>query len=197
MIAHTDQGQGRLLHGGPGRLAPRRADQGPARSGDEGIESDMSAERARIAASVRLPRRLRRRARSRSPSRTRASSSSSTTASARRSSASFRKRWPERTINVGIAEQNMVGVGSGLANGGKIPFVSAASCFLTGRALEQIKADVAYTQRQRQARRPVAGRRLRRTRADPSLDRGLRLAAALAQSRDRRRPPIPGRRRRR
>ncbi len=57
----------------------------------------------------------------------------------------FRKRWPERAINVGIAEQNMVGVGSGLANGGKIPFVSAASCFLTARALEQIKADVAYT----------------------------------------------------
>jgi transketolase len=57
----------------------------------------------------------------------------------------FRKRWPERTVNVGIAEQNMVGVGSGLANGGKIPFVSAASCFLTGRALEQIKADIAYT----------------------------------------------------
>ncbi len=59
----------------------------------------------------------------------------------------FRKKWPERTINVGIAEQNMVGVGSGLANGGKIPFVSAASCFLTARALEQIKADVAYTTR--------------------------------------------------
>jgi transketolase len=57
----------------------------------------------------------------------------------------FAKRWPERTINVGIAEQNMVGVGSGLANGGKIPFVSAASCFLAGRALEQIKADVAYS----------------------------------------------------
>jgi transketolase len=59
--------------------------------------------------------------------------------------AGFRKRWPDRTVNVGIAEQNMVGVGSGLANGGKIPFVSAASCFLTARALEQIKADVAYT----------------------------------------------------
>ncbi|MFZ1962707.1 MAG: transketolase C-terminal domain-containing protein [Roseiarcus sp.] len=57
----------------------------------------------------------------------------------------FRKRWPERTINVGIAEQNMVGLSSGLANAGKIPFVSAASCFLTARALEQIKADVAYT----------------------------------------------------
>jgi len=57
----------------------------------------------------------------------------------------FKKRWPERTINVGIAEQNMVGVGAGLANGGKIPFVSCASCFLTGRALEQVKADVAYS----------------------------------------------------
>lgn len=57
----------------------------------------------------------------------------------------FQDRWPERLINVGIAEQNMVGVGAGLANGGKIPFVCAASCFLTGRALEQIKADVAYS----------------------------------------------------
>lgn len=58
----------------------------------------------------------------------------------------FRDRFPDRLINVGIAEQNMVGVGAGLANGGKIPFVCAASCFLTGRALEQIKADVAYSE---------------------------------------------------
>lgn len=57
----------------------------------------------------------------------------------------FRERFPERLINVGIAEQNMIGVGAGLANGGKIPFVSGASCFLTGRALEQIKADCAYS----------------------------------------------------
>ncbi len=57
----------------------------------------------------------------------------------------FKRLYPERLINVGIAEQNMVGVGAGLANGGKIPFVSGASCFLTGRALEQIKADVAYS----------------------------------------------------
>jgi transketolase len=57
----------------------------------------------------------------------------------------FRDKFPERLINVGIAEQNMVGVGAGLANGGKLPFVCAASPFLTGRALEQIKADVAYT----------------------------------------------------
>lgn len=59
----------------------------------------------------------------------------------------FRKAFPDRLINVGIAEQDMVGVAAGLANGGRIPFVSAASCFLTARALEQIKADVAYSNR--------------------------------------------------
>src|SRR6059058_4753289 len=58
----------------------------------------------------------------------------------------FRDEFPDRLINVGIAEQNLVGVGAGLANGGMIPFVSAAAPFLTGRALEQIKADVAYSQ---------------------------------------------------
>ena len=57
----------------------------------------------------------------------------------------FKKAFPDRLINVGIAEQDMVGVAAGLAAGGRIPFVSAASCFLTGRALEQIKADVAYS----------------------------------------------------
>jgi len=57
----------------------------------------------------------------------------------------FRDRFPDRLVNVGIAEQNMVGVGAGLANGGKIPFVSGAACFLTARALEQIKVDVAYS----------------------------------------------------
>lgn len=56
----------------------------------------------------------------------------------------FQKKFPDRLVNVGIAEQVMVGVGAGLANGGKIPFVSAASCFLTSRSLEQVKADVAY-----------------------------------------------------
>lgn len=57
----------------------------------------------------------------------------------------FRRAFPERLVNVGIAEQNMVGVAAGLANGGLRPFVCAASPFLTGRALEQIKADVAYS----------------------------------------------------
>jgi transketolase len=57
----------------------------------------------------------------------------------------FRDLFPDRLINVGIAEQNMVGVGAGLANAGLVPFVCAAGPFLTGRALEQIKADVAYS----------------------------------------------------
>jgi transketolase len=55
------------------------------------------------------------------------------------------RAYPDRVINVGIAEQDLVGIGAGLANGGKIPFVCAASPFLTGRALEQIKVDCAYS----------------------------------------------------
>jgi transketolase len=57
----------------------------------------------------------------------------------------FGKMYPIRLVNVGIAEQNMIGVGAGLANGGLIPFVCGAAPFLTGRALEQIKADLAYS----------------------------------------------------
>jgi len=57
----------------------------------------------------------------------------------------FGELFPERLFNVGIAEQNMIGIASGLANGGKIPFVAAAACFLTARPLEQIKNDIAYT----------------------------------------------------
>ncbi len=58
----------------------------------------------------------------------------------------FKAEFPDRMINVGIAEQDLVGVAAGLANGGLVPFVSAAAPFLTGRALEQIKVDVAYSQ---------------------------------------------------
>lgn len=58
----------------------------------------------------------------------------------------FQKEFPDRLVNVGIAEQNMVGVAAGLANAGFVPFVCAAGPFLTGRATEQIKADCAYSQ---------------------------------------------------
>jgi transketolase len=57
----------------------------------------------------------------------------------------FKTRFPERFVNVGIAEQNMVGVGNGLANGGMVPYVAGAACFLTGRAMEQVKVDLAYS----------------------------------------------------
>jgi len=57
----------------------------------------------------------------------------------------FAQEFPGRLINVGIAEQDMVGVAAGLANGGYVPFVCAAAPFLTGRALEQIKNDLAYS----------------------------------------------------
>jgi transketolase len=60
--------------------------------------------------------------------------------------AGFAREFPDRLVNVGIAEQDMVGVAAGLANAGLTPFVCGAAPFLTGRALEQIKADVAYSQ---------------------------------------------------
>lgn len=56
----------------------------------------------------------------------------------------FAERHPERMVDVGIAEQNMIGVAAGLANGGRKAFVHSASCFLSARAMEQIKDDVAY-----------------------------------------------------
>ncbi len=57
----------------------------------------------------------------------------------------FKARFPDRFVNVGIAEQNMVGVGAGLANGGMVPYVCGASCFLTARAMEQVKVDLCYS----------------------------------------------------
>jgi len=57
----------------------------------------------------------------------------------------YAEHFPDRLFNVGIAEQAMVGMAAGLAIGGKLPFVAGAGAFLTGRALEQIKNDLAYT----------------------------------------------------
>ena len=57
----------------------------------------------------------------------------------------FKTKYPNRFINVGIAEQNMVGVGNGLANAGMVPYLCGASCFLTARAMEQVKVDMAYS----------------------------------------------------
>lgn len=56
----------------------------------------------------------------------------------------FKAVCPERFFNVGIAEQNLISVGAGLAAAGKIPFVSSFSMFATGRAFEQICNAVCY-----------------------------------------------------
>lgn len=58
----------------------------------------------------------------------------------------FAQRFPERYINVGIAEQNMVGVAAGLSLRGYIPFVNTFASFLTRRACDQIAISVAYPQ---------------------------------------------------
>lgn len=58
----------------------------------------------------------------------------------------FAQRFPERLINVGIAEQSLVSVAAGLALGGKIAATCNAAPFLISRANEQIKVDVCYNQ---------------------------------------------------
>ena len=57
----------------------------------------------------------------------------------------FGQKYPGQHIEVGIAEQNLVGVAAGLASAGKKVFAVSPACFLTARALEQIKNDVAYS----------------------------------------------------
>jgi transketolase len=58
--------------------------------------------------------------------------------------APFMKAWPNRYLNFGIAEQGMVGAAAGLALSGLLPFVTTLSVFLSMRALEQVRTDIAY-----------------------------------------------------
>ena len=57
----------------------------------------------------------------------------------------FAQKFPKQIVEIGIAEQNLVGVAAGLASAGKKAFAVSPACFLTARALEQIKNDVAYS----------------------------------------------------
>ena len=57
----------------------------------------------------------------------------------------FGQKLPEQIVEVGIAEQNLVGVAAGLASTGKKVFAVSPACFLTARSFEQIKNDVAYS----------------------------------------------------
>ena len=56
----------------------------------------------------------------------------------------FKKAYPERFIDCGIAESNMIGVAAGLAAAGKVPFASSFAMFAAGRAFEQIRNSVGY-----------------------------------------------------
>lgn len=56
----------------------------------------------------------------------------------------FAKAFPDRFINVGIAEQNMVGMAAGLASTGKVPFTTTFAVFAAGRAFEVIRNSVCY-----------------------------------------------------
>tara|TARA_R110000868_G_scaffold83515_3_gene235681 strand:+ start:27276 stop:28241 length:966 start_codon:yes stop_codon:yes gene_type:complete len=57
----------------------------------------------------------------------------------------FGEKFPSQIVEVGIAEQNLVGVAAGLASAGKKAFAVSPACFLSARALEQIKNDVCYS----------------------------------------------------
>ena len=56
----------------------------------------------------------------------------------------FKKAYPDRHIDCGIAECNMVGIAAGLATMGKVPFVSSFAMFAAGRAFEQVRNSVGY-----------------------------------------------------
>ena len=56
----------------------------------------------------------------------------------------FAEKFPDRFINVGIAEQNLMGIAAGLSTFGKIPYASTFAVFAAGRAYEQIRNSIAY-----------------------------------------------------
>ena len=56
----------------------------------------------------------------------------------------FKKAFPERFIDCGIAEGNMIGVAAGIATTGKVPFASTFAMFAAGRAFEQVRNSVGY-----------------------------------------------------
>ena len=58
--------------------------------------------------------------------------------------ATFKKAFPERHIDCGIAEANMVGIAAGLSTCGKVPYVSTFAMFAAGRAFEQVRNSVGY-----------------------------------------------------
>jgi transketolase len=59
----------------------------------------------------------------------------------------FKKQFPDRFYQVGIAEANMMGIAAGMATGGKIPFTGTFANFSTGRVYDQIRQSIAYSEK--------------------------------------------------
>ena len=58
--------------------------------------------------------------------------------------ATFKKAFPERHIDCGIAEANMMGIAAGLSTCGKVPYASTFAMFAAGRAFEQVRNSIGY-----------------------------------------------------
>lgn len=69
----------------------------------------------------------------------------------------FTERFPDRHFDVGISEENLIGVGAGLAHAGKLPFVLGMAPFVSMRGFEQIRDDCAYNRNPVKFLAPFAG----------------------------------------
>jgi transketolase len=56
----------------------------------------------------------------------------------------FKKAHPDRFFDIGIAENNMIGIAAGMSTCGKVPFAASFAAFITGRSYDQIRASIAY-----------------------------------------------------
>ena len=88
----------------------------------------------------------------------------------------FRKAYPDRFFNCGIAEQNMMGIAAGLAACGKKVFASTFAMFAAGRAFEQVRNSRGYPHLRSKSAPPTPAFRLART-APPPVLRGYRADA--------------------
>jgi transketolase len=56
----------------------------------------------------------------------------------------FKKAHPDRFFDIGIAENNMIGIAAGMSTCGKVPFAASFAAFIAGRSYDQIRASIAY-----------------------------------------------------
>lgn len=83
----------------------------------------------------------------------------------------FKKAFPERHWDIGIAEANMTGIAAGLATCGKVPFISSFAMFAAGRNYEQVRNSIGYPHLNVKIGATHAGISVGR-RSDPSVPRG-------------------------